>query len=234
MAQHNDLADTLARVARAINEPRDLDATLQTIVDVAARSLPGIDHVGITVAHKDGQLETKAATDEFVWTLDRLQYELGEGPCVYAIEETGLVRVEHAEDDGRWPRFMKPAVELGLRAQLGIRLYADERTLGGLNLYSVQADTIDHEIEHLAALLADHAAIALGRTRREEQLQQAISTRQLIGQATGIVMERYRLDETSAFDYLLRVSSHSNTKVRDLARELVRGTERRSAGVSHS
>lgn len=226
-----DLADTLTRVARELNAPRELDATLRTIVEVAARSLPGIDHVGITLAHHDGTMETMAATDEFVRELDRLQYELGEGPCVHAIETAAIVRVEHAAEDPRWPRFMQPAVAKGLRAQLGLRLYADEETLGGLNLYSTRAETIDPSVEHLAELFAQHAAIALGRARREDQLHSAIQTRQLIGQATGIIMERYSLDETRAFDYLIRVSSHSNTKVRDVARDLV---EHFNAADSHT
>jgi GAF domain-containing protein len=221
MSPRPDLAETLTRAAREINAPRDLASTLQTIVDVAARSLPGIDHVGISLAHSNGDLETKAATHNFVWLLDALQRELGEGPCVHAVQASCLVRVEHAEDDPRWPRFMKPAVALGLRAQLGIRLYADEATLGGLNMYSVSADTIDPGVEHLAELFADHAAIALGRSRREAQLHHAITSRQLIGQATGIVMERYGINETHAFDYLLRASSHSNTKVRDIAQAFV-------------
>jgi GAF domain-containing protein len=215
-----NLAGTLTAVAHEINTVRDLDAVLQTIVEVAARSLPGVDHVGITLAHSDGAMETKAATDDFVLQLDRIQYELGEGPCVHAMEASKVV-VENAKDDPRWPRFMKPAAELGLRAQMGLRLYADARTLGGLNMYSTTVDAIDPDVEHLAELFAEHASIALGRARREDHLHDAISSRQIIGQATGLIMERYQLNETRAFDYLLRVSSHTNIKVRDVAQELV-------------
>ena len=224
----SDLAETLTAVAREIHTPRDLDSTLQTIVQVAARSLQNVDHVGITLSHSDGEMETKAATDDFVWQLDRLQYDLGEGPCVHAMETAKVVRVENAKDDPRWPHFMKPAVEMGLRSQLGIQLYADEHTLGGLNMYSTSADTIDPHVEHLAELFAQHASIALGRAQREEHLHDAITSRQLIGQATGIVMERYQLNETRAFDYLIRVSSHSNIKVRDVAQELVDQANRNS------
>src|SRR3954471_14806317 len=145
-----DLADSLAAVARELNAPRDLDTTLHTIVEVAARSLVGVDHVGISVACAGGHLETRAATDGFVLELDALQYQLGEGPCLHAIAAERLVRIEHAKDDPRWPRFLRPAVEMGLRSQLGIRLYADEKTLGGLNLYSTTSDTIDPDLEHMA------------------------------------------------------------------------------------
>jgi GAF domain-containing protein len=220
LALRPDLADSLVLVARELNAPRDLTTTLHRIVEVAARSLPGIDHVGITLGHSPGQMETKAATDEFAWKLDRLQQEVGEGPLVHAIEGRELVLVEDAEDDSRWPQYIKPAIALGLRSQLGIRLCADEQTLGGLNLYSSSTDTVDPDVVHLAELFAEHAALALGRAQREDQLQVAITTRQLIGQATGI-MERHALDEVRAFDHLIRVSSHRNVKLRDVARELV-------------
>jgi GAF domain-containing protein len=221
LALRPDLADSLALVARELNAPRDLATTLHTIVEVAARSLPGIDHVGITLAHSTGEMETRAATDEFAWKLDRLQVELGEGPLVGAIEGKELVLIENATDDSRWPLYLKPAVATGLRSQLGIRLCADEQTLGWLNLYSSSTDTVDPDVVHLAELFAEHAALALGRAQREDQLQAAITTRQLIGQATGIIMERHALDDTRAFEHLVRVSSHSNVKLRDVARELV-------------
>jgi GAF domain-containing protein len=221
LALRPDLADSLVLVARELNAPRDLTTTLHTIVEVAARSLPGIDHAGITLGHSPGEMETMAATDEFAWKLDRLQHEVGEGPLVHAIEGKQLVLVENAKDDSRWPRYVKPAVAMGLRSQLGIRLCADEQILGGLNLYSSSTDAVDPDVVHLAELFAEHAALALGRAQREDQLQVAITTRQLIGQATGIIMERHALDEARAFDHLIRVSSHSNVKLREVARELV-------------
>lgn len=142
-----DLADSLAQVAREINAPRGLDATLQTIVDAAARSLPGIDHVGITFAHSDGTLETAAATDDFVLALDRLQYQVGDGPCLAGSGRGPVLRGAHSRPVGR--------------------------------------------------------------------------PRQMIGQAIGIIMERHGLDETRALDYLLQVSTRSNTKVREVARNVV-------------
>ena len=86
------IADALAQAARDINTPQDLEGTLDSIVAAAARSLPGIDHVGISIVTRKGEVETKAGTDQLVWELDALQYSLGEGPCLHAIEDEGRVR----------------------------------------------------------------------------------------------------------------------------------------------
>jgi GAF domain-containing protein len=222
-----DISTTLAQVAQDMNATLDLDTSLSTIVHVAAKSLPDIDHVGITIAHRDGRMETKAASDEFVRRLDELQYDVGEGPCVYAMDAHPVVRVEHAASEQRWPKFIPAAVQQGLRAQLGLQLYLEDQTLGALNMYSTSSDTVCDETAHFAEIFATHAALALGHARREDQLNNAIRSRQLIGQATGILMERYALNAERAFDYLIRVSSHSNTKLRDVAQQLVdRSSER--------
>lgn len=221
MRDRLDIADALARAAREINSPPDLGRTLDAIVETAARSLDGIDHVGVSIVYRDGKVETQAGTDQLVWEVDQLQYDLNEGPCLWAITDEPVVLVNQLRHEQRWPRYVPRALEHGITAQLGLRLYSDEETLGGLNLYSTSTDTIDADVEHAAELFAVHAALALGHARQEEHLNIALQTRKVIGQAIGIVMERFHLDEDRAFRYLLRVSQHSNTKLRDVAQELV-------------
>lgn len=221
MAARPDIADALAQAAREINSPHDLASTLDAIVHAAERSLPGIDHVGISIAYRDGKIETKAGTDQLVWELDSLQYELGEGPCLYAIETQPVTLANDLRHDQRWPDYVPRALEYGLRAQMGLRLFADGETLGGLNLYSTAGETIDPDVAHSAELFAAHAALALGRALREDDLNAALANRKVIGQAIGIVMERYQMDEDRAFQYLVRVSQHSNIKLREIAQELV-------------
>jgi GAF domain-containing protein len=229
-----DLASALADAARTINSPRSLDETLHTIVETAQRSLPGIDHVGVSLAHRDGRIETVAGTDQLVWELDEIQYELGEGPCYYSITAEPVVRLERVRQvdrpdgpDDRWPRYLPQALERGLRSQLGLRLHVDDETLGGLNLYSTERDVIPEETRLAAELFAAHAALALRRARTEEQLNSAIATRKVIGQAIGILMERYQLTEERAFAFLTRASTTSNIKLRNVAQELVETTEER-------
>lgn len=224
----SSVAAALTDAARTIHSPRSLEDTLDTIVQTAVLALPAFNHAGISITHRDGRIETMSGTDRLVWDLDTLQYEFGEGPCVDSIREDGVVLVEHARHEQRWPRYMPRAVQAGLRAQLGLRLYMEEETLGGLNLYSTESDTVDDDSRELAELFAAHAAIALGRARKEDQLNQAIVARKVIGQAIGIVMERYELTEDRAFQFLIRASQASNIKLRAVAQEIVDDTNEKN------
>jgi transcriptional regulator with GAF, ATPase, and Fis domain len=233
----HDIGDALTAAARAINSPGTLEETLDAIVHTALRSIPGFDHVGISITHRNGRVETKAATDQFVWQLDSLQYELGEGPCLDAIvagnPETSAVLVEHAPHEQRWPRYIPQALKAGLKAQLGIQLYTESDTLGGINLYSTTNETIDPQAVHTAELFAAHAALALGHARKEEQLNEGMATRKAIGQAIGIIMERYQIDEDRAFQFLVRASSTSNIKLRLIAEEVIQLANDRAHGHGH-
>lgn len=150
---------------------------------------------------------------------------------MHAIEAGPVTVANHLRHDHRWPRYIPRAVQYGLEAQMGIRLFVDGETLGGLNLYSTDADTIDPELQHIAELFATHAALALGKARHEEELNSALQTRKVIGQAIGILMERYHLNEDRAFEYLVRASQPSHMKLGDIAQELVDQGNDRSAGT---
>ena len=211
----------LVDLAATVYAAKDLEATLHALVDGAVDALPEIDHAGVSIAHRDGRLETLAGTDLLVWELDAIQYDLGDGPCVYALREETVVTVEHAADDPRWPSFLERATERGLRSQLGVSLYADKASMAGLNLYSTTADTISPETVEMGRLFATHAALALGKAQRDQHLGTALTSRQMIGTATGVVMERYGMNRAKAFEYLVRISNLSNVKLRDIAQEFV-------------
>lgn len=215
------LTAALADAAHTIRVEQDVDSVLNDIVRAAVASLPGIDHAGVTIIQRSREYVTRASTDVLVEQLDALQYSLGEGPCVYAMEAERLVVVNHARHEQRWPKYMPRAVELGLRAQMGLQLVLDEHKIGGLNLYSTETDEIDPDVAHGAELLAAHAALALGFARRNEDLNTALGTRKIIGQAIGLVMAEFTVTEDQAFAYLRRVSSTSNTKLRDVAAKIV-------------
>jgi GAF domain-containing protein len=219
--QAESLTAALARGAATLHVSEDLDETLDSIARAAVASLPGIDHAGITIAYRKGRLETRASTSPVVRELDQLQYELGEGPCLYAMDAKRVVIVNDLRHEQRWPAFVTRAAEMGVRSQMGVQLHFDNRTMGGLNLYGFTSDVLDPEIEHGAELLAAHAALALGYVRSVEDLNAGLQSRKVIGQALGILMERHGLHEDKAFAYLRRMSSIHNVKLRDIAAHLV-------------
>lgn len=222
------IAHALNEAAQLMNAPATLDETLDAITRAALSTVPGFTHVGISITHRDGTIETKSATDQLVWELDSVQYSLQEGPCYDSITGGGITVVQEARHDKRWPRYMPEAVKRGLRAQLAVGLYSDRDSLGGLNLYSTASDRVEDDAIFIAELFAAQAAIALGRSRQELQLNEALESRKVIGQAIGLVMQRYELDEDRAFQFLIRASSTGNMKLRDLAEELVRAANERA------
>jgi GAF domain-containing protein len=217
----SDYAQSIAEAARTLYKPRSLDDTLQTIVEVACNSVPGFDHVGIATVEKKGGIETRAFTGDLVLPLDKVQYGLREGPCSSVLQGTEIVSVSSLGQEPRWPRYVPQARAAGVRSQLAVRLYLDDGALGGINFYSTISDEVSHDARLLAQLFATHAAIALGHAQERESLTEGLQTRKAIGQALGILMERYTMNEDRAFAFLVRASSHRNIKLRAVAQELV-------------
>jgi GAF domain-containing protein len=216
------LSAALAHAARTINQARTPSETIQTIAETALLSIPSIEHVGVSVLDRHGQAETVAATSDLVLELDKLQYSFDEGPCVDSLRDATVVAAPRIKDDPRWPRYAPAAVQLGLKAQLAVKLYLDEQgTVGGLNMYSTASEEIDPQAPGIADLFATHAAVALGKAREVDHLHQALRTREVIGQAVGLLMAQYKLDTDAAFAFLVRTSSHSNIKVRDIAEQMI-------------
>jgi GAF domain-containing protein len=218
---HRDrMAAALTEAAKALHTVRTLEETLDAIVRAAQHTVPGFDHVGISITHKDGSIETKAGTGQLVWELDAVQYGLGQGPCFDAIHAHPVMFMEDSHQEQRWPDYIPRAAEKGVRSQMGLRLYTDERTLGGLNFYSTEGPGVDPEALQIGELFATHAALALGRSRYEHELAEAVVSRQLIGTAIGIIMQQFQITEDRAFQFLARASMTSNVKLRTLAEEV--------------
>jgi len=226
------VADAMAEAARTMDAHRTVDAVLESVAHMATDTVPAITHASITIPRKDGGYETRVATDDLATHADHLQYDLGEGPCIEALAALEFVQAEELSDNERWPRYAARAAELGVRSQMAFPLFTDTGTLGGLNLYSTDADTLDPHSRHVAELFATHAALALGKSREEETLNTALSSRKVIGQAIGIVQERYGMDQHRAFQFLARVSQTGNIKLRDVAAELVRQADRHGDSAS--
>ena len=222
MDTFSDFSKSIDAAARTINHPRNLDEVLQTIVEAARTSIPGFDQIGISTVFKDGKVVTRAHQGDLVIRLDEIQYALGEGPCVETLRGVPVVAAPCLRHDQRWPRWAPEATDLGVQSQLAVHLYLDaEGTIGGLNLYSTTSPDVTQDAEAIAQMFATHASVALGHAQERQDLNEALQTRKVIGQAIGILMERYEMPEDRAFAFLVRASSHGNIKLRAVAQELV-------------
>ena len=200
-------------------EPGDLDTTLSRITDAAVQLIPDVAYASITVRHDD-RLETVSASDDTLRVLDTRQYELREGPCYDAATDRGHVSSSDLSDDPRYTRFGPFAAEMGARSQAAFRLFERNGVQGALNIYSTVPAAFD-DIEPLSALFQSQAAVAIAYAYEVSSLNEAVRTRTTIGEAMGIVMERYQLNDERAFAFLTRLSQHRNIKLRLIAEEIV-------------
>jgi GAF domain-containing protein len=200
--------------------PDDLDAALSGITAAAVEVIPSVSYASITVKHADGTLETVAPTTQLILELDAAQYELQEGPCYDAATSTVHVISPKLAADERFPRYGEIAVNAGIRAQAGIRLFETGAATGALNLYSLEVGAFE-DLGILGDLFAHQAGMAIDYAREVENLQAAVEARSVIGRAVGIIMERFSLSDARAFAFLVRRSQQENIKVRKLAEDFI-------------
>lgn len=217
-----DLVLPLTEIARMLREERSPVDVVSAFVHEAVRWIPGAEAVSITAVEPPKRVTTAAASSPLAVEFDRMQYETGEGPCLSALFHDVLVRVGdlHVTDE-RWPRFSVLAARAELRSVLALQLWSAGEEVGALNVFSRLPEAFDPASEQVALLFATHASLLLGSILRTGQLEQAVATRDVIGMAKGMVMQRHRLDEPTAFSVLVRYSRDSNTKLRDLAARVV-------------
>ncbi len=214
-------AEEFARMALELHEEPNVEQTVERVLEFACAAV-GCGHAGVMLVLDKGRtIETAASTDPVVGKADQLQLECGEGPCLSAIVERDSFYVPDTATDQQWPIWSQRVAELGLRSVLGIRLSTTESTIGALNLFDATPDRFDADDDAVAHILARHASIALATARQESTLLQAIDARKLIGQAQGILMERFDLDADRAFAVLRRYSQAHNIKLREVAQRLI-------------
>jgi GAF domain-containing protein len=211
----------MAELARDIAAPRSLDRVLADVTAAAVELIPAADIAGVLLVKGGGGFESIADTDSLVSKLDELQHDFGEGPCHDAALKQTIVRTDDLREEPRWPQYAPAAVEHGVLSSLSFKLYTADRTAGALNLFSFKPNVWDTEAETIGSVFAAHAASAIMAGSHGRQMQSALSTRDRIGQAKGIIMERYGVDELRAFDLLRRLSQESQTKLIDVAQRVI-------------
>lgn len=217
-----DLSLVFADFARDLLDKETVQSTLEEIVELAVSEIQGCEFAGVSLLRKGGHLTTPAATHPLVEQADRLQAVTGQGPYREAADVRDVYFIDDTTTETRWPDFVAHVSQLGIRSMMSCQLFTHRDALGCLNLYSTEVKAFDEGSARVGELLAAHAAVALSSAQNAETLRGAIRTRERIGEATGILMERYKLTSDQAFSLLAKASQNLNTKLRELAEEIVR------------
>lgn len=200
--------------------------TVRSIVKAAVDIVPGAHWAGISMVQGE-QVTPEAPTDPIVAKLDDLQTELGDGPCISALRDHRTVHIPDTSIESRWPTFSQRAAELGVGSLLSFQLFVVSQNLGALNLYSPAAHAFTWDSVEVGLALAQHAAVAMFGAASEGQFQTALASRDTIGKAKGMLMERFGIDDLAAFKLLTRLSQEMNTPLRDVAQQVTDNPEQR-------
>ncbi|HEX7306841.1 ANTAR domain-containing protein [Lentzea sp.] len=222
-------ADHFEELTRRLLRTSTVAEALRQVADAAKLVVSGADMVSVTVRAPDGTFHTPVRTGTAAGDLDQVQYRAGRGPCVDAARSDGpgYVASDDLGAETRWPEFAGAAVDHGFHAILSCELFpaqGRQRLSGALNVYSRHVNGLDHADRHAALLLATHGSLALAHARaaeladlRQAQFRRAVGSRDVIGQAKGILMHRQGITADEAFDLLRRTSQQLNVKLLDLA-----------------
>jgi GAF domain-containing protein len=200
----------------------DSETVLAELVEHAAVEIPGAQYAGITVTRNAKHIDTPAATHKWPIMLDEIQQRHHEGPCLTAAWEEKIVYVADLESDRRFPLYRRDALErTPIRSIMAFQLFIADQNLGALNVYAEEPDSFGRDSRDIGLVFAAHSSVAWNSARRDEQFKRALASRDTIGQAKGMIMERYGVDAVQAFDVLRKLSQDSNVALVQVARDLV-------------
>jgi transcriptional regulator with GAF, ATPase, and Fis domain len=224
----NSSLHALVAAARELQTAGNTNGLLEHLVDIAVETIEGCAYAGVSTNH-GGRLNSPVVSDPHVLEIDAAQYSIGNGPCLEAMRGPEVfIDAPDLEHDERFAAFAPGAAAQGCRAVLAHRLYVDSETVGSLNLYASEPHAYSATDRQRAVVLSVLASLAINAARLEldsEGLREAVQTRDVIGQAKGILMQRDRVTADEAFASLRRESQRQNVKLRELAEQLVAETQ---------
>lgn len=231
MRQADEAADMLraamAELSGSFATATDVTAVLDTVTAHAVELIDAVDFADVLLVD-EGRYRSMAPTAELATTLDSIQLDLQEGPCLSAAVEDTVIISSDLTSEQRWPRFAARAAQTGVQSMMSFHLYTYPAKVpggaggrGALNLFSHNRYEFTVEEQAVGAMLATHAATALIAADRQTQFESALASRDLIGQAKGILMERFNIDAVRAFGLMTEYSQNANTPVRVVAQLIV-------------
>jgi GAF domain-containing protein len=222
MSASEDLASALAGVATLLSTERDVLSLLQRVTELAVETIGPCEHADVMVLTRHADLTVPAASDWVGPRIVSMEAELQEGPCLEAARTSTVVRIDDHATEARFPRFTARCLaETPVRSSVGLPVTVGGRTFGAIDLYADRREAFADEDTAAGALFAVHAGIAIAGAAAREEFTEALRSRDVIGQAKGILMEREGVSSDDAFDMLRRASQTLNTKLRDVAQGVV-------------
>lgn len=218
----------MAALIQAFDGRTSAEEVLRRVTTAAVDLINGVDDAAVLVIG-DGLLRSTAPTSDLGFALAAAQRKAGQGPCLDAIGGRTVIRSDDLRTETRWPHFVRIAMALGVHSVLSYRLDTYGARAATLSFFGCKPDAFGMESQAFGATLAAHASIALITDDRRHQFESALASRDVIGQAKGMIMERFDVDAVRAFEILKRISQNSNTPVNDIARRLT-GAELTGAG----
>jgi transcriptional regulator with GAF, ATPase, and Fis domain len=197
-----------------------LERTLESVTSSAVELIDGVDFADVLVMH-EGRARSAAPTAPGAVELDSVQLRHREGPCLEAAVSGGMIRCTDLREDRRWPTFAEAAINAGVLSILSYQLVTHHNGVGALNFFGRAPREADPAGETMGAVLATMATVALMTAAREEQFRAALASRDVIGQAKGILMNHFKVDADHAFTLLKQLSQSENTPLRMIAQRVV-------------
>jgi GAF domain-containing protein len=225
--EHAEVDATHRRIAEIVHElhsrsDTDSDTVIAELAEHAAVEVPGAQYAGVTITRNVKNIDTPAATHKWPILLDEIQQRHRQGPCLTAAWEEKTIHVADLTTDERFPLYTRDAIaETPIRSIMAFQLFIADETMGALNVYSEEPHAFGPASREIGLIFAAHSSVAWNSARRDEQFKRALSSRDTIGQAKGMIMERYGVDAVRAFDLLRKLSQDSNVPLIKVATELI-------------
>jgi len=226
MVEHgNELYAALAAEVAEIQGVEVTDDVIATVLGTltagAVDTIPGAVFACITLV-EDGEVVSIAATDEIAARLDELQAKHDLGPCLQSAWDQELVHIADYTTDQRWPQFVSDTLmQTPVRASMSFQMHRDAASMSAFTIHSTEPDAFSDDTVALGTTFATQGAVTLHAETRRTQFDQALASRDRIGQAKGLLMERYNIDADQAFELLSKLSQSTNTKLVEIARRLI-------------
>lgn len=221
------MESTHLRIAEIVHELHSrpdagADTVIAELVEHAAVEIPGAQYAGVTVTRNAKHIDTPAASHKWPILLDEIQQLHREGPCLTAAWEEMTIHVADLNTDERFPLYRRDVLaQSPIRAVMAFQMFIAGETMGALNVYSEHPHAFGPQTREVGLIFASHSSVAWNSARRDEQFRQALSSRDTIGQAKGMIMERYGVDAVQAFALLRKLSQDSNVPLNRVAVDLI-------------